>query len=197
MVGNKLQNLIDILAEVGIERFPSIRKEIENLENKKKVLEFDLEGIKLSIQKEEKEKFETKIVLENLKYFSKKIGEIFPRERPQLFQSLIKSISYGLDEISLDIFYLPEGYIREIGNHRAYSAGRADEVGEASAEGRDSLRGRRAPSCEADEHGVGSVQWSAGGNWCSKNRIEWLGDRDSNPGSMVQSHVSYHWTIPQ
>jgi len=39
-------------------------------------LEFDLEGIKLSIQKEEKEKFETKIVLENLKDFSKKIGEI-------------------------------------------------------------------------------------------------------------------------
>jgi len=31
------------------------------------------EGIKLSIQKEEKEKFETKIVLENLKDFSKKI----------------------------------------------------------------------------------------------------------------------------
>jgi hypothetical protein len=27
-------------------------------------MEFDLEGIKLSIQKEEKEKFETKIVLE-------------------------------------------------------------------------------------------------------------------------------------
>jgi len=36
-------------------------------------LEFDLEGIKLSIQKEEKEKFETKIVLENLKDFSEKI----------------------------------------------------------------------------------------------------------------------------
>jgi len=30
-------------------------------------LEFDLEGIKLSIQKEEKEKFEAEIVLENLK----------------------------------------------------------------------------------------------------------------------------------
>jgi len=45
------------LAEVGIEKFPSIRKEIENLENKKKVLEFDLEGIRLSIQKEEKLEF--------------------------------------------------------------------------------------------------------------------------------------------
>jgi len=33
-------------------------------------LEFDLEGIQLSIQKEEKEKFEAVIVLENLKYFS-------------------------------------------------------------------------------------------------------------------------------
>jgi len=137
-------------------------------------LEFDLEGIKLSIQKEEKEKFETKIVLENLKDFSKKIGEISPEDRPQLFQSLIKSVSYGLDEVSLDIFYLPEEYIRGLGNHRAYSAGRADEVGEDSAEGRStSKRGRRAPSGEADELGSG-VRWSVGGNWCSKNRKEWL-----------------------
>jgi hypothetical protein len=97
----------------------------QNLENKKKVLEFDLEGIQLSIQKEEKEKFETKIVLENLKYFSKKIGETAPTERPQLFQSLIKSVSYGSSEISLDIFFLPERYIQGFGNHRAYSAGRA------------------------------------------------------------------------
>jgi hypothetical protein len=57
-------------------------------------LEFDLEGIQLSIQKEEKEKFEAGIVLENLKYFSKKIGETAPEDRLQLFQSLIKSISY-------------------------------------------------------------------------------------------------------
>lgn len=25
----------------------------------------------------------------------------------------------------------------------------------------------------------------------------WLGSRDSNPGSMIQSHVSYRWTTPQ
>jgi len=138
-------------------------------------LEFDLEGIKLSIQKEEKEKFETKIVLENLKYFSKKIGEFSPKDRPQLFQSLIKSVSYGLDKIDIDLFYLPEGYIQGLGNHRAYSAGRADAVGEDSAEGRSlSKRGRRAPSGEADEHGG----WSAGGNWCSKNRKEWLSIAD-------------------
>jgi len=174
VVGSKLQNLIDILSEVGIERFPSVRKEIENLENKKKVLEFDLEGLRLSLQKEEKEKFETKIVLENLKDFSKKIGEFSPTERPQLFQSLIKSVSYGSSEISLDLFYLPKGYIQGLGNHRAYSAERADAVGEDSAEGRShSKRGRRAPSGEADELGLG-VRWSAGGNWCSKNRKEWL-----------------------
>jgi len=137
-------------------------------------LEFDLEGIRLSIQKEEKEKFETKIVLENLKDFSKKVGEISPTERPQLFQSFIKSVSYGLDKIDIDLFYLPKGYIKGLGNHRAYSAGRADGVGEDSAEGRSpSKRGRRALSCEADEHGLG-VRWSAGGNWCSKNRKEWL-----------------------
>jgi len=137
-------------------------------------LEFDLEGIQLSIQKEEKEKFETKIVLENLKDFSKKIGEFSPTERPQLFQSLIRSVSYGLDKIDIDLFYLPKGYIQGLGNHRAYSAGRADAVGEDSAEGRShSKRGRRAPSCEADELGLGGW-WSAGGNWCSKNRKEWL-----------------------
>jgi hypothetical protein len=27
--------------------------------------------------------------------------------------------------------------------------------------------------------------------------VDWLGDRDSNPDSMVQSHVSYRWTISQ
>jgi hypothetical protein len=32
-----------------------MRDLFENLENKKKVLEFDLEGIKISIQKEEKD----------------------------------------------------------------------------------------------------------------------------------------------
>ena len=27
--------------------------------------------------------------------------------------------------------------------------------------------------------------------------VQWLGGRDSNPDSMVQSHVSYHWTTSQ
>jgi hypothetical protein len=138
-------------------------------------LEFDLEGIQLSIQKEEKEKFETGIVLENLKYFSKKIGETAPTERPQLFQSLIKSVFYGSSEISLDLFYLPKGYIRGLGNHRAYSEGRISGVGEASAEGRlRSKRGRRAPSCEADEHGVESLLWGVGGNERSKKHSKYL-----------------------
>jgi len=138
-------------------------------------LEFDLEGIQLSIRKEEKEKFEAGIVLENLKYFSKKIGETAPIDRPQLFQSLIKSVSYGLDEISLDIFYLPPRYIQGFGNHRAYSAGRADVVGEVFADGRlGSKRGRRAPSCEADEHGVESLVWGVGGNERSKKHSKYL-----------------------
>jgi len=138
-------------------------------------LEFDLEGIQLSIQKEEKEKFEAGIVLENLKYFSKKIGETAPTERPQLFQSIIKSVFYGLDEISLDIFYLPPRYIQGFGNPRACSAGRADGVGEASAEGRSpSKRGRRAVHCEAGEHGVESLLWCTGGNRSSKKHSKYL-----------------------
>ena len=27
--------------------------------------------------------------------------------------------------------------------------------------------------------------------------VKWLGEEDSNPRSVVQSHVSYRWTIPQ
>src|SRR5882762_1231798 len=27
--------------------------------------------------------------------------------------------------------------------------------------------------------------------------VMWLGEEDSNPCTVVQSHVSYHWTIPQ
>jgi hypothetical protein len=93
-----------------------------------------------------KKKFETKIVLENLKDFSKEIGEFSPTERPQLFQSLIKSVSYGSSEISLDLFYLPKGYIQGFGNHRAYPEGRISGVGEDSAEGRSTSKlGRRTP----------------------------------------------------
>ena len=29
------------------------------------------------------------------------------------------------------------------------------------------------------------------------DRSNWLGDRDSNPNTVVQSHVSCRWTIPQ
>ena len=61
---------------------------------KKKVLEFDLEGVRLSIQKEGQEKFEAKIVLDTLKDFTEKIDQIEPADRPHLFQYLIKSISY-------------------------------------------------------------------------------------------------------
>ena len=122
-----------------------------------------------------RKKFEAKIVLENLKDFSKKIGEFSPEDRPQLFQSLIKSVSYGSSEISLDIFCLPERYIQGFGNHRAYSAKRADAVGEDSAEGRSrSKRGRRAPSGEADEHGVESLVWGVGGNGSSKKHSKYL-----------------------
>ena len=30
-----------------------------------------------------------------------------------------------------------------------------------------------------------------------RNRGIWLGSRDSNPDSMIQSHVSCHWTTSQ
>jgi len=51
------------------------------------------EGIKLSIQKEEKEKFETKIVLENLKDFSEKIGETAPRGYESIERTCLSSSS--------------------------------------------------------------------------------------------------------
>ncbi|HID27913.1 MAG TPA: recombinase family protein, partial [Methanosarcinales archaeon] len=37
---NKIHNLINFLSEGDVKKFPSIKKELENLENKKKVLEF-------------------------------------------------------------------------------------------------------------------------------------------------------------
>jgi hypothetical protein len=51
-------------------------------------LEFDLEGIRLSLQKEEKEKFETKIVLGNLKDFSKRLANFPPPSDPSFFKAL-------------------------------------------------------------------------------------------------------------
>ena len=36
------------------------------------------------------------------------------------------------------------------------------------------------------------------GNFHGKTGLTgWLGSRDSNPDSMIQSHVSYHWTTSQ
>jgi len=85
---------------------------LENLENKKKVLEFDLEGVRLAIQKEGQVKFEAKIILDTLKDFTQKVDQIDPSDRPHLFQYLIKSISYGKDEIVVEIFYLPPERVR-------------------------------------------------------------------------------------
>jgi hypothetical protein len=103
-VENKIRHLINFLSEGEGKKFPSIKKELENLENKKKVLEFDLEGVRLAIQKKGQEKFEAKIVLDTLKDFTQKIDQIEPADRPHLFQYLIKSISYGKEEIGVDIF---------------------------------------------------------------------------------------------
>jgi len=107
----------------------------ENLENKKKVLEFDLEGVRLALRKEVQEKFDAKIVMDNLKDFTEKIDKIDPTDRPHLFQYLIKSISYGLDEIALDIFYLSKGQLPNLAIIQAWHAGRADEVSDVSTEG--------------------------------------------------------------
>jgi site-specific DNA recombinase len=168
-VERKIQNLLNFLSEGGaVAKFPSIRKELENLENKKKVLEFDLEGVRLVIQKEGQEKFEAKIVLDTLKDFTEKIDQIDFPDRPHLFQYLIKSISYGKKEIGIDIFYLPKGYLPNLSTHRACHAGRADEGGEVPAGRRlDVKRVRRAEKGEADERSSASFM-------CLKNRSKWL-----------------------
>ena len=132
-VERKIRNLINFLSEGEGKKFPSIKKELENLENKKKVLEFDLEGVRLAIQKEGQVKFEAKIVLDTLKDFTQKIDQIEPADRPHLFQYLIKSISYGKKEIGVDIFYLPKGYLPNWDTHQASYARRADEGGEVPA----------------------------------------------------------------
>lgn len=57
-------------AEGEAKKLPSVKKELENLENKKKVLEFDLEWVRPAIQKEGKEgqeKFEATVVLDTLR----------------------------------------------------------------------------------------------------------------------------------
>jgi hypothetical protein len=163
-----ISNLINFLSEGEGKKFPSIKKELENLENKKKVLEFDLEGVRLAIQKEGQVKFEAKIVLDTLKDFIQKVNQIDPPNRPHLFQYLIKSISYGKKEIGVDIFYLPKGYLPNLSTHRGCHAGRADEGGEVPAGRRlDGERVRRAEKGEADER-------SSALSMCLKNRSKWL-----------------------
>jgi len=103
----KIKKLISFLSESDDRLFPTVKKELSGLEQEKKILEFDLEGVRLSIQKEKKEKFEAKIVLENLRNFIDRVKEIKDEEKPYLFQYLIKDIIYGKDEIGVNLFYLP------------------------------------------------------------------------------------------
>ena len=110
-IERKLKNLVAVLAEGEVEKFPCIKKALEDLENHKKVLEFDLEGIRLSIQKENQVKFEAKIVLDSLKNFSRRLEEATPPDRPQLFQRLIKDILYSKEDIQGNLFYLPNNLI--------------------------------------------------------------------------------------
>jgi len=167
-VDRKIHNLINFLSEGEVKKFLSIKKELENLENKKKVLEFDLEGVRLAIQKEGQEKFEAKIVLDTLKDFTEKINQIESADRPHLFQYLIKSISYGKKEIGVDIFYLPKGYLSNLSTHQACHAGRDDKGGEVPVGWRlSSERVRRAGKGEADERSSASFI-------CLKNRSKWL-----------------------
>lgn len=107
-VERKIKNLVAVLAEGEVKRFPSIKKALEDLENKKKVLEFDLEGVRLSIQKEGQVKFEAKIVLDSLKDFSGRLEEAAPPDKPQLFQRLIKDVLYSKEDIQVNIFCLPQ-----------------------------------------------------------------------------------------
>ncbi|MEM4228043.1 MAG: recombinase family protein [Candidatus Caldarchaeum sp.] len=103
----KVKKLVSFLSESDDRLFPTVKKELSGLEQEKKILEFDLEGVRLSIQKESKEKFEAKIVLENLRNFIDRLQEIKDEEKPYLFQYLIKDIIYGKDEIGVNLFYLP------------------------------------------------------------------------------------------
>ena len=102
-INTKIKKLISFLSE----SFPTVKKELSGLEQEKKILEYDLEVVRLTIQKEMKEKFDAKIVLENLIEFVDRLRGAKEEEKPYLFQYLIKDIIYGKDEIGVNLFYLP------------------------------------------------------------------------------------------
>jgi hypothetical protein len=84
----KIKKLISFLSESDERLFPTVKRNQLVLEHDKKILEFDLEGVKLSIQKEMKERFDAKIVLENLRNFDKRLEEIKDKEKKPLFVSI-------------------------------------------------------------------------------------------------------------
>lgn len=106
------------------------------MENKKKVLEYDLEGVRLALQKENQEKFEAQIVLNNLRDFSQRIEEIPPAEKHGLLQSLVKRINYGKERIDIEIFYLPENSFYVSATQPASHANQTEADSEGFAWGR-------------------------------------------------------------
>lgn len=155
-LNTKIKKLVSFLSESDDRLFPTVKKELSGLEQEKKILEFDLEGVGFSIQKEMKEKFEAKIVLENLRNFVDSVQEIKDEEKPYLIQYLIKDITYGKDEIGVNLFYLPNFRVNLPKHRQSGGTARATVGGE-----------KVTPSFVPSYLGL-------------KNRSKWLRGQDSN-----------------
>src|SRR5262249_29824772 len=92
------------------------------------------------------------------------------------------------------------------GEHQAHGEVEADAEHQSErADEHSAPRGAHQPSHQT--RGSDAVGWPAGrGERRGRVRVvqsrisafaDWLRDRDSNPDHMIQSQVSYHWTIPQ
>jgi len=105
-IENQIKNIVDTLAEGGV-KFKQIKSKLEELENRRKVLEADIEEIKIKVENEKMIKYDSKLVIDSLKDIAKQIEEAKAEEKKRLLQLTIKEIKYGRQDILINLFYLP------------------------------------------------------------------------------------------
>ena len=102
----QINHIVDVLAEGG-EEFSVIKAKLEELENRKKVLLADLNEIKMRIENKNLTKYDSELVIKSLKNFSERIENSGGKERKHLLQMMMKDITYGRQDMTINMFYLP------------------------------------------------------------------------------------------
>jgi site-specific DNA recombinase len=100
------KNLVTALAEGGM-RFTQIQAKLEEMEASQKVIQYDREEIRTRIDRENLIRYDSELVIKNLRDMTGRFDSAPDIEKKSLLQLSVKEIKYGREEIAIDLLYLP------------------------------------------------------------------------------------------